>query len=122
MPQSELVKVLFKNLENEQNIYFGRKVKSIKNGNPIELTLDDGSKVETEYLYGCDGLNGVSRESADINLVGQRDIQSFINLHFESMQLAEILKPYNSMLTFVYNSDVTAVLISHQLSTGTFNI
>jgi hypothetical protein len=45
LPQNELVKILFKNLEGTENIYFGKKVKEINHKNPFELILEDGQKI-----------------------------------------------------------------------------
>jgi len=75
-----------------------------------------------DYLYGCDGLNGTVRDYLKIPLVGNRDVQRFLNIHFTSKLLVDRLEDYNSMLTFVYNSDITAVIIKHRLEDGTFAI
>jgi 2-polyprenyl-6-methoxyphenol hydroxylase-like FAD-dependent oxidoreductase len=37
-----------------------------------------------DYLYGCDGLNGTVRDYLKIPLVGNRDVQRFLNIHFTS--------------------------------------
>lgn len=41
-------------------------------------------------------------------------------MHFESPILMKAVLPTKSMLTFVYNSNIVAVLIAHRISSGTF--
>jgi hypothetical protein len=78
--------------------------------------------IECEFLYGCDGLNGMMRQSMGVQLVGQREIQNFINVHFTSEQLRSVVTPSRSMLTFIYNRDVVGVLISNYGDTFTLQI
>lgn len=52
---------------------------------------------------------------------GDRAIQSLMNVHFSSPQLARRLRTARpAMLYFVFNAQVIVVIVAHDLTTGEF--
>ncbi len=55
-------------------------------------------------------------------MLGNPNLQSFLNIYFHSKKLANLLdkKGENAMLHFIYNSDITACLVNHSKAEGMF--
>ncbi|CAD8195248.1 unnamed protein product [Paramecium pentaurelia] len=117
LPQSLFVQHVQQGIRDK--IQLNTEIKKIEFKDKIIKVNDD---ITCDYLYGCDGLNGFVRDYLKIKLIGNRDLQRFLNIHFTSKQLINRLEQYNSMLSFIYNSDITAVIIKHRIEDGTFAI
>ena len=76
--------------------------------------------VRAEYCVVADGANSVIRDKLGIQMCGERAMQHLINVHFTSRALAEDLSADPAMLYFVFNPDVVAVVVAHDLSRGEF--
>lgn len=61
-----------------------------------------------KYLFATDGFHSLIRKKLGIAMTGYPKLQSFMNIFFESKKLAENMKnkKENTMLHFIYNSDV----------------
>ena len=71
--------------------------------------------VRCQYLVGCDGAASSVRQKMGIALHGKQGMQHLINVHFHSPTLAAALRNNPGMLYFVFNPDVIAVLVAHDL-------
>jgi hypothetical protein len=65
-----------------------------------------------------DGSNSVVRKQLGIKLEGPGSLQSLINIHFSSHELAQALRQDPAMLYFVYSPVAVLVLVAHDLSGG----
>jgi hypothetical protein len=73
-------------------------------------------------VVACDGFNSKVRDFTDIQLEGERDLQTFINVCFKSKKLARILeqRKLKAMLHFVYNSETVGCMVNHCYREGIF--
>lgn len=94
-----------------------------------------------EYLVAADGARSPLRQSLGIRMDGQPALQHLLNIHFQAPAVGAALlardgalddktldagtlddgrRPRAAMLYFVFNADVVAVLVAHDLRTGNF--
>ena len=76
--------------------------------------------VHCKYVVAADGANSRVRGMLGISLQGQSDMQHLVNIHFTAPQLKSSLRGREAMLYFVFNPNVIAVLVAHDISTGEF--
>lgn len=99
-----------------------------------------------DYLVAADGARSPLRHALGVRLDGQPALQHLLNIHFQAPAVGAALlerdgtldgvnrgaqtlrggtlgdrrHPRGAMLYFVFNADVVAVLVAHDLRTGTF--
>ena len=75
-----------------------------------------------QYLVAADGVRSSVRQQLGIGQGGPGAIQHLINIHFVSPQLGRLLQErrQEGMLYFVFNRDVIAVVVAHNISEGEF--
>lgn len=94
-----------------------------------------------DYLVAADGARSPLRHALGVPLDGQPALQHLLNIHFQAPAVGAALlerdgdrgapalrsgtlgdrrHPRGAMLYFVFNADVVAVLVAHDLRTGTF--
>lgn len=77
--------------------------------------------INCSILVGSDGARSVVRKLVGIDMVGERDLQRLINVHFLSRDLGRyLLHERPGMLFFVFNTDAIGVLVAHDLNQGEF--
>lgn len=85
--------------------------------------------VKSKYIVACDGSHSSVRRSLKIENIGVKsknfiniDMQSFVNVHFFSKELAKKLGIINrnSMLHFIFNPLLVCVLITYDINIGEF--
>ena len=85
-----------------------------------DVESGEALEVEAEYCVVADGANSETRDGLGIAMVGDRALQHLINVHFKSAALAADLRSNPAMLYFVFNPDVVAVVVAHDLGAGEF--
>lgn len=122
-----LEKSLRKKLKEENNldskIFYNTEILGF-NQNSKMVKLEAETEIETEYemLIAADGFHSDLRTQTQIKMTGEQNIQTFLNVCFESKKLVRALKRYklNAMLHFIYNSDVIGCLVNHSYKDGIF--
>ena len=68
-------------------------------------------------MVAADGASSPVRSLVGVGLEGTPDMQHLINIHFTSASLASALRDSGNaaMLYFVFNPDVVAVVVAHDL-------
>ena len=134
IPQNELQKILFKNLQkqNPENIHFGHKLLNFKKDPKTKkiqteiLNINKNKKKTTNYdlIIACDGFSSKTRKKALINLDNPKPIMKFLNIHFKSKKLTNYINKnkINAMLHFVYNSNICACLINYSYKKSEFGM
>jgi len=77
-------------------------------------------EIYADYCVVADGANSRIRDKLGILMKGDRALQHLINVHFKSKDLAKDLEGDPAMLYFVFNPDVIAVVVAHDLRQGEF--
>jgi len=80
------------------------------------------SQIFCDYVIAADGATGNIREKCGIGLTGKFNLQHFMSVHFTCPSLAQFLKDRPGMLYFVFNPDVIAVLVAHNIEEGVWNL
>ena len=84
---------------------------------------DSTMSVDANILVAADGANSRVRDSlAPARMTGTPTMQHLVNVHFTSRTLAARLRRDDraAMLYFVFNPDVVAVVVAHDLRNGEF--
>ena len=84
---------------------------------------DSTMSVDANVLVAADGANSRVRDSlAPTRMTGTPTMQHLVNVHFTSRTLAARLREDDraAMLYFVFNPDVVAVVVAHDLRNGEF--
>ena len=84
---------------------------------------DSTMSVDANVLVAADGANSRVRDSlAPARMTGTPTMQHLVNVHFTSQTLAARLRRDDraAMLYFVFNPDVVAVVVAHDLRNGEF--
>ena len=76
--------------------------------------------IDCRYLVAADGANSRLRRMLGVPLRGKSDMQHLVNIHFIAPGLQSSLRGREAMLYFVFNSNVIAVLVAHDISKGEF--
>jgi 2-polyprenyl-6-methoxyphenol hydroxylase-like FAD-dependent oxidoreductase len=78
--------------------------------------------VDADFVIAADGARGGARAAFGIPLEGPGAMQHLINVHFSSPALgASLLESGRAaMLYFIFNADVIAVVVAHDLRRGEF--
>jgi 2-polyprenyl-6-methoxyphenol hydroxylase-like FAD-dependent oxidoreductase len=127
--QNKLNEYLYNKLPDKNNFLFGHETQNFnfdqKEQKYTITSLQNNSNIHTiksKYLIGCDGSHSIVRKKLKIENKGTKGIQSFVNAHFTSKDLARKLKSLNkqSMLHFIFNPKFVCVLISYDLDKGEF--
>jgi 2-polyprenyl-6-methoxyphenol hydroxylase-like FAD-dependent oxidoreductase len=97
-----------------------------KNEELYEIYTKDNNSTnlvaKSKFIVACDGSHSKIRKLLNIQSKGIKNIQSFVNAHFFSLDLAKRLKEINkqSMLHFIFNPQFVCVLISYDIEKGEF--
>ena len=77
-------------------------------------------KLRARFLVAADGARGGLRSRLGVGDTGSPAMQHLVNVHFTSRKLADALRAANraAMLYFVFNPDVAAVVVAHELKDG----
>lgn len=83
---------------------------------------DSTLSVDADVLVAADGANSRVRDLALVRMTGTPAMQHLVNVHFTSQTLASQLVSDDraAMLYFVFNPDVVAVVVAHDLRNGEF--
>ena len=73
-----------------------------------------------KYVVGADGAHSEVRRLCGIELQGRRAIESFVSIHFECRALWERMRSRGAMLYFVFNAEVIACVVAHDVERGTW--
>ncbi|RWW12354.1 hypothetical protein GW17_00023985, partial [Ensete ventricosum] len=87
--------------------------------------LKEGKMEEREFhcsiLVGSDGAKSTVRKLVDIDMKGERNLQTLVSVHFLSKDLGQyLLHERPGMLFFIFNPDAIGVLVAHDLDQGEF--
>jgi 2-polyprenyl-6-methoxyphenol hydroxylase-like FAD-dependent oxidoreductase len=102
------------------------RVVPTSDGQAISVTVKPETGEEytlvAKYLVAADGAHSSIRRSVGVRMVGPGTIQHLVNIHFISLNLGKALMRENrkGMLYFVFNKDVIAVIVAHDLERGEF--
>ncbi|ETV76466.1 hypothetical protein, variant 1 [Aphanomyces astaci] len=83
----------------------------------VDVTLRN-EKRQYEYVVGADGAHSKVRSLLQIPMEGPPPLQSLVNVHFTSHELAAHARTSPAMLYFIFNPSVIGVLIAHDLANG----
>ncbi|TMW56936.1 hypothetical protein Poli38472_002861 [Pythium oligandrum] len=97
-------------LKREPNGQSTVKLKHLRSNRVEEATYD--------YVVGADGAHSLVRQLNGIEMVGVRNLQSIVNVHFTCKTLSAAAREHPAMLYFVFNENVIGVLIAHDLHHG----
>ena len=132
--QNKLNKLLYNNNkggDRNENFIKGQNFESFnynKNEDIYEIYSKDNNNTnllaKSKFIVACDGSHSRVRKLLNIKSKGDKNIQSFVNAHFFSLDLAKRLKEINkqSMLHFIFNPQFVCVLISYDIEKGEFVI
>ena len=83
---------------------------------------DSTVRVACEQIVAADGADSTVRQLVNNPMTGTPAMQHLVNVHFTSKTLASRLRTEGraAMLYFVFNPDVVAVVVAHDLRTGEF--
>lgn len=84
------------------------------------VSTADVRQIDAKYVVAADGANSGIRTNAGIPMCGSQNLQSLINVHFSSPELATKLASRPAMLYFVYNQDVICVLVTQNPMKGEY--
>ncbi|ANQ09979.1 Uncharacterized protein PCOAH_00039680 [Plasmodium coatneyi] len=73
----------------------------------------------SNYVFVCEGGKSGIKKGLKINDENRKDYMKFINIHFQSLRLSDIVKCNPSMLYFLF-SEYIGVLVSHNYKQGDF--
>lgn len=76
--------------------------------------------ISAEYVVAADGANSRIRSMMGVKMQGNPAMQHLVNIHFMAPGLRPLLLGREAMLYFVFNADVIAVLVAHDLQRGEF--
>ena len=78
------------------------------------------SSLRGAFLVAADGAGGGARARLGVSVTGSPAMQHLVNVHFTSPKLADALRAAGraAMLYFVFNPDVVAVVVAHDVTEG----
>lgn len=77
--------------------------------------------IHCKFLVGTDGAGSTVRKLVGIDMVGEKDLQKLVSVHFMSQDLGRyIMNERPGMLFFIFNSEAIGVLVAHDLGQGEF--
>lgn len=132
LPQNRLLPLLARRAaayDDDIQLRMGARVTRVVptiDGKALHVTVKpeggDEYTLLTKYLVAADGAHSSIRKSAGIRMMGPGTIQHLVNIHFTSIDLGRRLLRENrkGMLYFVFNKDVIAVIVAHDLEGGEF--
>lgn len=93
--------------------------------NVIASFLKEGKcterNIQCNILIGTDGAGSTVRKLVGIDLVGEKDLQKLVSVHFLSKDLGDyLLNERPGMLFFIFNTEAIGVLVAHDLKEGEF--
>ena len=90
----------------------------VRASDPTDSTV----RIACEQIVAADGADSTVRQLVNIPMTGTPAMQHLVNVHFTSKELASRLRNEGraAMLYFVFNPDVVAVVVAHDLRTGEF--
>lgn len=120
-PQSKLVHLLAKSLPTSCTLRLDSEVVKIQQlEDRVRLITQTREEIEADYVLGCDGAHSTIRRLLGIEMIGSSALQHFLNIHFTSKQLGQLCLTSPSMLYFIYNQHIVAVLVMHNAIEGDF--
>ena len=86
-----------------------------KNRSPFTRST---SSLRGAFLVAADGAGGDARARLGVSVTGSPAMQHLVNVHFTSPKLADALRAAGraAMLYFVFNPDVVAVVVAHDVT------
>ncbi|CAM8880765.1 unnamed protein product [Rhodiola kirilowii] len=89
---------------------------SFRKGNKIAKT-----NYQCDFLIGTDGAGSTVRKLIGVDMIGERDLQKLVSVHFFSRDLGKFLTNERpGMLFFIFNTEAIGVLVAHDLEQGEF--
>lgn len=74
-----------------------------------------------DFLIGTDGAGSAVRKLIGVDMIGERDLQKLVSVHFMSKDLGLFLTNERpGMLFFIFNAEAIGVLVAHDLEQGEF--
>lgn len=70
------------------------KIYSCRQTNTLEYA-------DFDYVIGADGAHSCTRQLCNIEMVGTRNLQSIVNVHFTSKKLSKAAREHPGMLYFI---------------------
>eukprot|EP00510_Aplanochytrium_minuta_P003986 CAMPEP_0184021864 /NCGR_PEP_ID=MMETSP0954-20121128/10200_1 /TAXON_ID=627963 /ORGANISM="Aplanochytrium sp, Strain PBS07" /LENGTH=647 /DNA_ID=CAMNT_0026304001 /DNA_START=290 /DNA_END=2233 /DNA_ORIENTATION=- len=80
----------------------------------------DVSNIKCSHLIAADGGYSDIRNHLQIQVKGERDLETFASIHFTSKDLGKFLiaTENGAMLSFVFNDEIIAVVVAHDMRKG----
>lgn len=76
---------------------------------------------QCDFLIGADGAGSFVRKLIGVDMIGERDLQKLVSVHFMSRDLGKFLTNERpGMLFFIFNTEAIGVLVAHDLEQGEF--
>ena len=115
--QHKLNEELYQKHPEKDIILFNTQFKSLtQNDNcqsdfKYKIQTFNGQTIHTKYLIGCDGSHSLIRNLLNIETKGDKNLHSFVNVHFFSKFLSNKLKERKNeaMLHFIFNTKIVCV-------------
>eukprot|EP01064_Diplonema_japonicum_P012699 TRINITY_DN20086_c0_g1_i1.p1 TRINITY_DN20086_c0_g1~~TRINITY_DN20086_c0_g1_i1.p1 ORF type:complete len:588 (+),score=136.88 TRINITY_DN20086_c0_g1_i1:36-1766(+) len=99
----------------------GKACKSLQQTDrKVTVGIEGSDPITADHVIVCDGANSTLRHTLGVNMTGPGSLQQFMSIHFFSKQLGEALKSRPGMLYFVFNPQVIACIVAHNLTRGEF--
>ncbi|CAA9990847.1 FAD-dependent monooxygenase, putative [Plasmodium knowlesi strain H] len=83
------------------------------------LYSNEEELILSNYVFVCEGGKSGIKKSLKINDENRKDYMKFINIHFQSFLLSDIVKCNPSMLYFLFSKYI-GVLVAHNYKQGDF--
>ncbi len=122
LAQDLFEKVLFDHLDEPDKVLFSHGWSGFERA-------DDGSYVSTldldatrqemrsRYILAADGAGSSVRRALDIEMIGPRNLRSFMTIHFRA-NLREHLSGREGLLYWVMDDDVSGVIVAHDIGSN----
>lgn len=78
-------------------------------------------RITSDFLIGADGASSTVRKLAGVpvDFANEKPLQHLLNIHFIAPNLKPLLSD-RGMLYFIYNKDIVAVVVAHDLDEGQY--
>ena len=111
----------------DMEILYGHQVTAVTQQDSkvvLDVNAATGStfQLSCDHVIAADGATGGLREMCGVELTGRFNLQHFMSVHFTCPALADKVLPKPGMLYFVFNREVIAVLVAHNIEQGIWNL